>query len=279
MDNNEKIVQAIEQYCLNPLGAYETRPFGKYPICYRVMGKIFAQFNPEEKFYKLTLKCEPEKAYFYRQIYPKVIVRGYHCPPVQQPYWNTVDLDNFFDKEMLFQMIDEAYNAVVEKLSKKARMQLLNLSEMEFKDTDGEDPDFAMLCGRLDCALDESVGEKFQRSQYDQYNQRDSIHDVIVVYQKGEPVACGAFKIYDQDRAELKRIFTQPSNRNKGLGAELVRRLEAKAKIRGCKWCILETGKPLEAACHVYQKAGYKVISNYGQYVDMPDSICMERKI
>jgi Uncharacterized protein conserved in bacteria len=279
MKNNKEIIQSIEQYCLNQLGAYETRPFGEYPICYKVMGKIFAQLNPEEKFYKLTLKSEPEKAYFYRQLYPGIIVRGYHCPPIQQPYWNTVDLDAFSDMELLFQMIDEAYSAVVGKFSKKAKMQLLTLSELEFKDTDGEDPDFTMLCGKLDTALDEIVGGKFQRSHYSQYNQRDSIHDVIVVYRSGEPIACGAFKMYDEEHAELKRIFTDPSNRNMGLGAELIRRLEAKAKIKGYRWCILETGKLLEAAHHVYQKAGYKIISNYGQYIDMPDSICMERKI
>ncbi len=279
MEYNKKIIQAIKEYCLNQPGAYETRPFGKYPICYRVMGKIFAQLNPEKKFYKITLKCEPEKAYVYRQLYPGVVVRGYHCPPIQQPYWNTVDLDAFSDMEMLFQMIDEAYDAVVAKFSKKARIQLLTLSELEFKDTDGKDSDFEMLCGRLDYALDEIVGKKFQRNQYEQYNKRDNIHDVIVAYRKGEPVACGAFKMYDEDHAELKRVFTEPSNRNIGLGAELVRRLEAKAKIKGYKWCILETGKPLEAACHVYKKAGYKIIPNYGQYIDMPNSICMERKI
>lgn len=279
MENNKKTVRAIEEYCLNKPGAYETRPFGKYPICYRIMGKIFAQLNPEEKFYKITLKCEPEKAYLYRQLYPEIVVRGYHCPPVQQPYWNTVDLDAFFDRNMLFQMIDEAYDAVIKKFSKKAKTELLSLSELEFKDTDGDNPDFEILCSRLDGTLDEMVGESFQRSQYEQYNQRDNIHDVIVAYRKGEPVACGAFKMYDEDHAELKRIFTEPSNRNMGLGAELIRRLEAKAKIKGYRWCILETGKPLEASCHVYKKAGYKIIPNYGQYADMPDSICMERKI
>jgi predicted DNA-binding protein (MmcQ/YjbR family)/GNAT superfamily N-acetyltransferase len=279
MENNKETVRAIEEYCLNKSGAYETRPFGKYPICYRVMGKIFAQLNPEEKFYKITLKCEPEKAYLYRQIYPQIVVRGYHCPPVQQPYWNTIDLDAFLDMDVLFQMIDEAYEAVLKKFSKKAKTELLTLSELEYKDTDGGNPDFAILCSRLDCTLDDMVGKSFQRSQYEQYNQRDSIHDVIVAYRKGEPVACGAFKMYDEDHAELKRIFTIPSNRNMGLGAELVRRLEAKAKIKGYRWCILETGKLLEAACHVYKKAGYKIIPNYGQYVDMPNSICMERKI
>ena len=176
-------------------------------------------------------------------------------------------------------MIDEAYKAVIDKLSGKAKKQLLSLSEVEFIDTDGENPDFVKLCTRLDSALDEIVGQKFQRSQYDQYNQLDSIHDVIIAYRNGEPVACGAFKMYDEEHAELKRIFTEPAHQNMGLGSEMLRRLEAKAKIKGCRWCILETGNPLEAACHMYRKAGYNVIPNYGQYADMPNSICMGRKI
>lgn len=279
MENKKEIIQSIKEYCLKHPGAYEARPFGEYPICYKVMGKLFAQFNTEETFYKLTLKCEPEKANLYRQIYKDIIVRGYHCPPIQQPYWNTINLDDFNDTDLLYQMIDEAYDAVIQKCSRKARTELVNLSEVEFKDTDGEDTDFAMLCNRLDNSIDEIVGDKLDRSQYVQYNQRDSIHDVIIAYLKGEPIASGAFKMYDEDHAELKRIYVEASHRKLGLGAELVRRLEAKAKIKGYKWCILETGKPLEAACHMYKKAGYKVIPNYGQYADMPDSICMERKI
>ena len=279
MEHNKKVIQAVEECCLRQSGAYESRPFGEYPICYRVMGKIFAQLNPQEDFYKITLKCEPEKASFYRQLYPGVVVRGYHCPPVQQPYWNTINLNDFSDMEMLYQMIEEAYDAVVGQFSKKAKMRLLYLSDLVFQDTDGEDPVFAMLCDRLDGALDELVGKQFQRSQYDQYNQRDSIHDAIVVYQDGVPVACGAFKMYDEDHAELKRVYTEPSVRNLGLGAELVRRLEAKAKIKGFRWCILETGTPLEAACYLYKKAGYQTIPNYGPYAGMPDSVCMGRKI
>lgn len=279
MENNAKVILEINEYCLKHPGAYEARPFGEYPICYKVMGKIFAQFNPEGNFYKITLKCEPDKAYFYRQIYPEIITRGYHCPPVQQPYWNTINLDAFFDMDILFQMIDEAYDAVIDKFSRKRKSELLQLSEMEFKDTDGEDSDFAMLCGRLDNTLAEIIGGRVQRAQYNRYNQRDSIHDVIVVYHEGEPIACGAFKRYDEDHAELKRIYVESSHRNMGLGTELIRRLEAKAKIKGYRWCILETGKSLEAACNMYKKAGYKVIPNYGQYADMADSTCMERKI
>ncbi len=279
MENNKEVIQAIKEYCFKHPGAYEAGPFNEYPICFKVMGKIFAQFNPVEKCYSITLKCEPDKTGLYRQNYPDRIVGGYHCPPVQQPYWNTVNLDIFSDMELLYQMIDEAYLAVICKFNKKEKAELGNLSKLEFKDTNGEDQDFALLCTKLDEALNELVGGLIQRSQYEQYNKRDSIHDVIVVYENGEPVGCGAFKMYDPDHAELKRIYVEPFYRNTGLGAELVRRLEARAKIKGYQWCMLETGKPMEAACHMYKKLGYKVMPNYGQYADMPDSICMERKI
>ena len=86
--------QEIHDYCMAKPCAYETRPFGEYPICYRLAGKIFAQLTPKEDWFKVTLKTNPDAADFYRRAYPDVVVRGYHCPPVQQPYWNTIDLDS-----------------------------------------------------------------------------------------------------------------------------------------------------------------------------------------
>lgn len=277
MKHTEKVIEEIQAFCLNQPGAYETRPFGEYPICYRIMGKIFAQFNPQDDFYRMTLKCNPEQAYLYRSMYPDVVVRGYHCPPVQQPYWNTVDLDTFEDITMLFQMIEEAYAETVSKLTRKAKQELSEIAKLRFVHTTGDDTDFAYLCSKLDEELDRLVGAKFQRSQYEQYNHRDNIKDVIVVYMEDKPIGCGGFKMYDEEHAELKRIYSM--THGIGLGEEIVRRLEALARIQGYRWCLLETGKPLKAACHVYEKLGYKVIPNYGPYVDMPNSICMQRKI
>lgn len=279
MENSVKTVNQIISYCEKKPGAYEARPFGKYPICFKVMGKIFAQVNPQPDFFKVTLKCEPQKAELYRQMYPEVVVRGYHCPPVQQPYWNTIDLNQFEDMGILEQMIDEGYESLLHKFTKKEKAQMRHLFELEYVETDGDNKNFAYLCKKLDFALDELVGGNIKRSQYIQYNQRDSIHDVIVVYRDKKPVACGSFKMYDEEHAEIKRVYVDTDCNGIGLGAEIVRRLEAKAKMKGFKWCILETGEPLQAACHLYQKLGYKVIPNYGQYANMPDSICMERKI
>lgn len=279
MQYNKRIVKKIESYCFSKPGAYESGRLGIYPISYRIVGKSFAHFYRQEDFYKVTLGCRPEQAEIDRRLYPGVVVRGYHCPQRQHLHWNTIDLFAFDDDKRLYQMIDEAYDAIAEELTPKAKSQLLELARCEYVDTDGSNAEFAMLCSKLDQALDDLVGSKFQRSQYEQYNTREQIHDVIVIYRNGRPVACGGFKTYDQEHAELKRIFTDKSCRGIGLGEEIVRRLEAKAKMKGYIWCILETGKPLKAACHLYTKMGYEVIPNYGQYVDMPESICMRRKI
>ncbi len=124
MENNRQVA-AIREYCLSKHRAYEDRPFGETPICFKLNGKIFAQLYPYAHDYKITLKCTPGQGDFFRQLYPGVVVRGYHCPPVQQPYWNTVYLENFPVDE-LRHMIDLAYDAVFYSFSKKTQKNLLS---------------------------------------------------------------------------------------------------------------------------------------------------------
>ena len=115
--------EEIKNYCKGKTYATETFPFGDVPICYKLNGKIFAQLYPYEHDFKITLKCTADAGQFYREVYPGKVVRGYHCPPVQQPYWNTVYLDDFPDDELL-NMIDLAYDTVLSKLSKKDRKRI-----------------------------------------------------------------------------------------------------------------------------------------------------------
>lgn len=85
----------IIKYCLSKHKAYEDYPFGNIPICYKLNGKIFAQLYTNENDYKITLKCTSDVGQFFRSLYPDKVVRGYHFPPIQQPYWNTVYLSDF----------------------------------------------------------------------------------------------------------------------------------------------------------------------------------------
>ena len=276
--SREEQITKIHNYCMEKPCAYESRPFGEQPICYRVGGRIFAQFVTKPDWYKMTLKTNPEAALFYREMFPGKVVRGYHCPPVQQPYWNTIELTDF-PEEMLLQMIDEAYAQAVKGLTRKQQNKLPGISAYQFIKTDGEHPDFAILCGKLDRNLDEIVGKKFGREQYAKYNLRDSIHDVILVMQNGRAVACGGYKFYDQETAEMKRVFVDSECRGHGIGRELILRLEADARMNGYRTMLLETAESLESAMELYKKAGYKVIPNYGQYAEMKDSVCMSKRI
>ena len=116
-------LEEIKNYCKGKPYATEMFPFGDVPICYKLSGKIFAQLYPYEYEFKITLKCTADAGQFYREVYPGKVVRGYHCPPVQQPYWNTIYLDDFPDDELL-NMIDLAYDTVLSKLSKKDQKRI-----------------------------------------------------------------------------------------------------------------------------------------------------------
>ena len=54
------------------------------------------------------------------------MTRGYHCPSVQQPYFNTVRLDGDVPGEEILRMIDGSYRYVVGKLAKKVQRELEN---------------------------------------------------------------------------------------------------------------------------------------------------------
>lgn len=112
--------QIIER-CLQKKGAYLDHPFGlDYPVV-RVKalsqekGRIFAQLFYLHGEAKVTLNCTPDAAAFYRLVYPGAVVRGWHCPPVQQPHVNTVSLDGAVPDEVILSMIDHAYEVVVAK--------------------------------------------------------------------------------------------------------------------------------------------------------------------
>lgn len=70
----------------------------------------------------------------------------------------------------------------------------------------------------------------------------------------------------------MKLIYTNGENQDFIM-------IENKAKEKGCKRLILETGKLLKHAIGLYTSLGYKIIENYGQYKNMPLSICMSKDI
>ena len=85
----------------------------------------------------------------------------------------------------------------------------------------------------------------------------------------------GAFLLFEEDTAEVKRVFVKESYRGKGISKKLMSLLEERAKEKGYSKLLLESGELLTAAMGLYRSIGYAVIPNYGEYKCMKDSICM----
>lgn len=147
--------------------------------------------------------------------------------------------------------------------------------ELDVFCTNSNNIDFKELISQLDIELNNRYGEL--QKQYNKHNKIELINDVIIIYSDLLPVACGAFKEYDNDSIELKRIFVLDKFRGKGLAKLIVNELERMARGRNYKYSFLETGKRQPEAIGLYKKCGYKIIPNYGPYIDNFNSICMKK--
>lgn len=146
-----------------------------------------------------------------------------------------------------------------------------------FKRTNSDQKDFRDLVAQLDQYL--SIMDGKDHAFYNQYNKLDKIHNVVVCYVNDKPVGCGAFKEYENDSVEIKRMFVLPECRGKGIAVGILKELESWAAELNYSSCILETGKRQHEAIALYQKCGYTIIPNYGQYVNVEYSVCMKKEI
>ena len=143
--------------------------------------------------------------------------------------------------------------------------------------TDSGNHDFIELVKYLDADLAKRDGN--DHSFYDQFNKIDKIKYAVVVYENNKPIACGAMKEYNLSTMEIKRMYTSPEYRGKGIATKVLAELEKWATELSYKKCILETGKRQPEAIHLYKINGYKLIPNYGQYAEIENSLCFEKEL
>ena len=101
-------------------GATEEYPWGSSPMVIKVGGKMFAIVGLEADPLKISLKADPEDAIIQRNMY-EAVQPGYH---LNKEHWNTVILDDSIPDKLLKQMIDESYQLVSKKLSRKVKLEI-----------------------------------------------------------------------------------------------------------------------------------------------------------
>jgi putative acetyltransferase len=140
--------------------------------------------------------------------------------------------------------------------------------------TTSDHTDFKKLTALFDEYLVDIDGD--EKDFFAQYNQIHLDH-VVICYDNGIAVGCGAFKVYEPQVIEVKRMFVHPEHRNKGVAAQVLSELESWAIVLNFTTSILETSIKLQNAIALYRKFGYYEIPNYGQYIGVESSVCMKK--
>ena len=85
----------------------------------------------------------------------------------------------------------------------------------------------------------------------------------------GLAVGCGGVAVFD-DYAEVKRMYTRPMARGRGVAKALLRRIEDEARGAGILVLRLETGTRQHEAIGLYQRMGFRPRGPFGAYAAMP---------
>ena len=141
--------------------------------------------------------------------------------------------------------------------------------------TTSESIDFQKLVALLDETL--KIKDGADHDFYSQYNKLDTINNVVVCYQDDIAIGCGAFKEFNSNTVEIKRMFVHPDFRGKGIASKVLKELELWANELNYTGCVLETGKNNPEAIALYNKSGYEIIPNYGQYENIETSVCLKK--
>lgn len=115
-------LKTIEKYLLSKKQATLSTPFGPDVNTYKIMDKMFALTGTRNDAPQINLKCDPVDGEFLRSQYSSIIP-GYH---MNKKHWITVILDGDVPEEMLFSLIDQSYDLIVENLPKAAKKRLDN---------------------------------------------------------------------------------------------------------------------------------------------------------
>jgi GNAT superfamily N-acetyltransferase len=103
----------------------------------------------------------------------------------------------------------------------------------------------------------------------------------LVAEVNGEPAGCAGWRSRadDPSAAELKRMYTAPRFRGRGVASALLAAVEDSARAAGRARLVLETGDRQPEAIALYVKHGYARVPNFGYYRDHEGCVSFGRDL
>ncbi|OAT16850.1 GCN5 family N-acetyltransferase [Buttiauxella gaviniae ATCC 51604] len=130
----------------------------------------------------------------------------------------------------------------------------------QFRDVSPEAPELQPIIAGLFSEYEARYGDYFSRDAEVELTEWYLAPQglFIVLERDGEIIATGAYKPFDEQTAEVKRIWTHPALRQQGLAQRVMRELESRAQVAGYRHIYLTTGFRQPEAVKLYLSLGYQ---------------------
>lgn len=132
------------------------------------------------------------------------------------------------------------------------------------------------LLAELDCYLESLYPPESRHGLNIEALQHQSV-TLFLAKIDDKPIGCGGIQLQAPGYAEIKRMYVRPAMRGKGIGKQLVLKIEAFAKQSDVCTLRLETGVHQLEAIYLYQKLGYYPIPPFDDYKEDPLCLFFEK--
>lgn len=101
----------------------------------------------------------------------------------------------------------------------------------------------------------------------------------FVIRDNGVLIGCGGVQFFGNDYGEIKRMYVRPQFRGRGFARLMLDHLSEYTCSNGINVLRLETGIHQHDAIALYERAGFRSISPFGDYKPDPLSRFYEKQI
>ena len=161
---------------------------------------------------------------------------------------------------------------------KRGRRQ--ELGRFEVRSVAADDPDLVTMLTQLDREYSARYGTATEElNRYPPARFQAPEGAVLLLFEDDACVAGGAFMRYDDETAEIKRIWTDGTRRGRGLARRLLAALEAEAADRGYRRAYLTTGPRQPEARALYLAVGYTPLFDLDADPELIGPLPFEKKL
>ena len=141
------------------------------------------------------------------------------------------------------------------------------------------DPDSAALILELNELLDDLYHPDENHFRLDAAEVAGDRGIFILARVDGRPTGCGALRLTEDGRSEVKRMYVRPAAQGRGVGRMILNRLEDEARRLGATGMLLEMGNRQPEARALYESVGFAPLPCWGEYLATPGSVCLGKDL